>query len=170
LLFASGTKGKRIDTKGAAYRRFAALLEAASLSLAKMIVKDGEGATKFIEIEVAGAPGEEAARRVAYSVARSSLVKTAFFGEDANWGRIVAAVGNAGVPVHPDKIDIAFGPVTLVQRGIYQGKEAESKVAALLKRREIVLRLHLHSGRGKSTVWTADLSLDYVKINASYRS
>jgi glutamate N-acetyltransferase/amino-acid N-acetyltransferase len=170
LCFASGRHGKEIRSKGVAYNQFAALLEGACLSLAKMIVRDGEGATKMIEIKIAGARSDSDARRIAESIARSSLVKTAFFGEDANWGRIVAAIGNAGVPVRPERIDLSFGPVALVRKGAYQGKEAESKVAALLKQREIDLAIDLHSGKGQATFWTSDLSLDYVKINAAYRS
>ncbi|MBI3802550.1 MAG: bifunctional glutamate N-acetyltransferase/amino-acid acetyltransferase ArgJ [Nitrospirae bacterium] len=170
LCFANGRRGKKIESKGKAYRQFVALLEAACLSLAKSIVRDGEGATKLIEIEVVGARSDQAARKVARSVAASSLVKTAFFGEDANWGRIVAAIGNAGVPLRPDQITLTFGEIPLVQRGIYLGKEAESAVARLLKEREIELTIDLHAGKGRSVCWTSDLSLDYVKINADYRS
>lgn len=170
LCFANGRRGKEIRSKGAAYNRFAALLEGACLSLAKMIVRDGEGATKLIEIKITGARSDAAARKVAESIARSSLVKTAFFGQDANWGRIVAAIGNAGVPVQPERIDLSFGPVALLRKGAYQGKDAESRVAALLKQREIGLTIDLHSGKGCATFWTSDLSLDYVKINAAYRS
>jgi glutamate N-acetyltransferase/amino-acid N-acetyltransferase len=170
LCFANGRCGRLIKTKGKAYREFVALLEAATLSLAKMIVKDGEGATKLIEIEVAGAPNDRAAHRIAETVARSSLVKTAFFGEDANWGRIVAAIGNAGVRLDPKKLDLAIGEVPILLGGIHQGKESESNVAPVLKQREILIRLNLHSGKGRAAVWTSDLSFDYIKINASYRS
>lgn len=170
LCFANGRRGKEIRSKGAAYHQFVSLLEAACLSLAKMIVRDGEGATKMVEIKVTGARSDSAARRIAESIACSNLVKTAFFGQDANWGRIVAAIGNAGVPVDPEEIDLSFGPVPLVRKGVYQGKEAESKVAALLKQREIELGIGLHSGKGRATFWMSDLSFDYVKINAAYRS
>lgn len=170
LCFAGGQRGKEIRSKGTAYGQFVALLEAACLSLAKMIVRDGEGATKLIEIKITGGKSDSAARRIAESIACSSLVKTAFFGEDANWGRIVAAIGNAGVPVDPEQVDLSFGPVALVRKGVYQGKDAESKVAVLLKQKEIELTVHLHSGRGRADFWTSDLSLDYVKINAAYRS
>lgn len=170
LCFANGQRGREIRSKGAAYNQFAALLEKACLSLAKMIVRDGEGATKMIEIKVTGARSDSAARKVAEAIACSSLVKTAFFGQDANWGRIVAAIGNAGVSVEPEQVDLSFGPVALVRKGAYQGKDAESRVAALLKQQEIDLTIDLHSGRGHATFWTSDLSLDYVKINAAYRS
>jgi len=170
LCFANGRRGKEIRSTGAAYNQFAALLEGACLSLAKMIVRDGEGATKRIEIRITGAQSDSAARRIAESIACSNLVKTAFFGQDANWGRIVAAIGNAGVPVEPKRVDLSFGAVTLVRKGAYQGKDAESRVAALLKQRDIQLTIDLHSGKGAATYWASDLSLDYVKINAAYRS
>jgi|SRR5579884_309401 len=170
LCFASGRRGKEIRSKGAAYRQFVSLLEKACQTLAKMIVRDGEGATKLVEVKVIGARSDAAARRIAESIARSNLVKTAFFGQDANWGRIVAAIGNAGVPVRPEQVDLFFGSEALVRKGIYQGKAAESKVAALLKQREIELTVYLHSGKGQATFWICDLSFDYVKINAAYRS
>lgn len=170
LCFASGRRGKEISSKGKAYRQFLDLLEAACLSLAKAIVRDGEGATKLIEVNVVGAPNDRAARRIARSVATSSLVKTAFFGEDANWGRIVAAIGNAGVPVRPDQVHLTFGRTPLIQRGVFLGKEAESAVSRLLKEREIELTIDLRAGKGRSVCWTSDLSLDYVRINADYRS
>ncbi len=175
-----GQAGGMISGKGAAYRQFLSLLHAACLSLAKMIVQDGEGATKMIEIEVAGAKDDRAAHRIAEMIACSNLVKTAFFGQDANWGRIVAAIGNAGVPVDPTKLDISFAhpnegadahrQVDLLRRGTHQGKKAESAVEALLKKRDIRLMVTLHSGKGRAVVWTSDLSLDYVKINAAYRT
>lgn len=170
LLFANGTRGKAITSKGPAFRQFVSLLETSALSLAKMIVKDGEGATKFIEINVAGARSDQTAHKIAMTIARSSLVKTAFYGEDANWGRIVAAIGNAGIPIHPEKIDLSFGRTPLVEKGTYLGKKAEAKISAYLKKPEISLLLSLNSGTGTSTVWTSDLSLDYVKINALYRT
>ena len=149
-------------------RRFVALLQAACLSLAKMIVQDGEGATKRIELEVKGAPDHHDAKRVAMTIAKSLLVKTAFFGEDANWGRIVAAIGNAGVRTDASKIDLTVGEVPLVRRGVYLG--AEKEIAPLLQQREIQLTVHLHNGWGTATVWTSDLSAEYVRINASYRT
>jgi len=162
--------GPKISSKGIAYQRFVALLTAASCSLAKMIVQDGEGATKQIQVTVEGAPHDKAAHRVAEKVACSPLVKTAFFAEDANWGRIVAAIGNAGVAVSPEKLDLSFDAVVLVKAGEYQGEAVALKVATVLKQREIRLTIHLHSGVGRATVWTSDLSYDYVKINAAYRT
>jgi len=170
LCLANGKSGVSIRAMGVAYRQFVSLLSAASLALAKMIVADGEGATKRIEICVMGATTHRAAHRVAMAIAKSSLVKTAFFGEDANWGRIIAAIGNAGVPIHPERIDLTFGDVCLLRRSVYLGREAEAAVARLLKEREIRLTVHLHAGAGQATVWTSDLSLKYVKINAAYRT
>ncbi len=188
LCFANGRSNEVISKKGAELNQFISFLRFVCLSLAKMIVQDGEGATKMIRLDVIGAKDDRVATRVAKMIACSSLVKTAFFGEDANWGRIVAAIGNANVPVDPDKIDLIFfgdsvaqdagdkkardprDGIALLRLGAHQGREAELKISALLKRREIHLLIDLHSGKGKTTVWTSDLSLDYVKINAAYRT
>jgi len=170
LLFASGQHGRIIRTKGPAFRDFVAILKSACLSLAKMLVVDGEGATKCIEIRVTGAKDDRAANAIAFAVAKSSLVKTAFFGEDANWGRIVAAIGNAGVAVSSIEINVSFGNIPLVQKGVFLGKAAEAEVTAYLKNKDLQLTIALCSGKGRAEVWTSDLSLDYVKINALYRS
>lgn len=170
LLFATNRMKNPISKPGKAYQQFVALLEAACLKLALDIVKDGEGATKLIEVRVLGASDSLSARKIALSIARSSLVKTAFFGEDANWGRIIAAIGNAGVKIDPGKIDLSFGKTALLIKGVHQGKETEGFATAVLKNREITLSVDLHIGKESTTVWTSDLSLDYVKINASYRS
>ncbi len=170
LLFANSRQGKIINKKGPRYRQFTTLLKTACITLAKMLVRDAEGATKCVAIEVKGAKDDKAASKIAFAIADSLLVKTAFFGEDANWGRIVAAVGNAGIKVKPEEINLFFGPTQLVKNGHYLGVEAEKKIAAYLKSKEITLRLVLQSGKGKSCVWTSDLSLDYVKINALYRT
>lgn len=137
--------------------------------LARFIVVDGEGATKFIEIIVKGARNREDAKRVAYSIANSPLVKTAFFGEDANWGRILAAIGHSGVKVDPDKIDLFFDKFPLVRRGVGVFSY-ESKASEVLKKRSINVVVNLNLGRGEFSVYTTDLSIDYVKVNASYRS
>lgn len=170
LLFSNNQKGKTINKKGPPFRDFVALLKAACLSLAKMLVIDGEGATKCIEIRVTGAKDNQSAQSIAFAVAQSNLVKTAFFGEDANWGRIVAAIGNAGVKVSPEEIHLSFGDLPLVHEGKFMGKAAESKVAHYLKNKELQLNIALSSGKGCAEVWTSDLSLDYIKINALYRS
>lgn len=170
LLFATGQMKNPIRKKGKAYQQFVALLEAACKKLAQDIVKDGEGATKFIEIQVIGAFSDRAARQIAASIARSSLVKTAFFGEDANWGRIIAAIGNAGVKIKMEKLDLMFGKTPLLIGGVYQGKKAEASASKTLQKKEIALCIDLHQGVGSATVWTSDLTIDYIKINASYRS
>ncbi|MBI3358099.1 MAG: bifunctional glutamate N-acetyltransferase/amino-acid acetyltransferase ArgJ, partial [Nitrospirae bacterium] len=171
ILLANGRAGGNpIRKVGAAYRQFVAVLEGVCLSLSKMIVKDGEGATKFIEVRVRGTKNNRSARDIAFSIAKSSLVKTAFFGQDANWGRIVAAIGNTKEKINLAKLDIAFGKTLLLRGGVYQGKAAESRVAAYLKGKEICLVVDLHNGLGLAVVFTSDLSYDYVKINAAYRS
>jgi glutamate N-acetyltransferase/amino-acid N-acetyltransferase len=171
LCLANGLAGNRPITPGSAdARRFQALLERVCLDLAKHIARDGEGATKLVELVVNGARTEADALRVATTIATSSLVKTAWFGEDANWGRIMAAIGRAGVRLAPDKIGIAYGDVPVVRRGIGLGQGAEERANAVLKEREFTLTVTLGSGKGTARVWTTDLSPDYVTINASYRS
>jgi len=170
ICLANGKGAAKIGAAGAAFRRFVALLTDACAALAKMIVQDGEGATKRIEIVVTGAKDAASARRIAMTVAKSPLVKTAFFGEDANWGRIVAAIGNAGTPVDPNQIDLTFGDVVLVRRGCYLGASAEAAVSRYLKEKDLQLTIGLSTGPGRATVWTCDLSGDYVKMNAAYRT
>ena len=135
-----------------------------------MIARDGEGATKFVELRVTGARTEIDALRVANTVATSSLVKTAWFGQDSNWGRIMAAIGRAGVTIRENRIAISYGDIPVVRRGIGLGQAAEAQANMVLRQREFTLTVHLGQGRAAATVWTSDLTLDYVKINASYRS
>ena len=135
-----------------------------------MIVRDGEGATKLVEIRVVGAEDRCQARTVANAVATSSLVKTAFFGEDANWGRIIAAVGYAGVDVEPEKIDILFDEVMVARAGLYAGAQVEYPATAGLRKPEFCVTINLHQGDGVASYFTSDLTYDYVKINADYRS
>ncbi|BCR04391.1 arginine biosynthesis bifunctional protein ArgJ [Desulfuromonas versatilis] len=140
------------------------------LELAKMIVRDGEGATKVVEIAVKGAAGAAQAKQAARSVATSSLVKTAFFGEDANWGRIIAAVGYSGADVDPNRVDIFFNEVQVVKDGLGTGKELEAKATEVLKTPEFTVTVDLKLGEGQGRYYTSDLTYDYVKINADYRS
>ncbi len=150
---------------------FAALVEETMHDLAKMIVRDGEGATKLVEIRVRGALDDDHARIAARSVATSHLVKTAFFGQDANWGRIIAAVGYSGADVDPDRIDIFFGQIPVVRGGLGTGKELESRATEeVLKLPEFTVTVDLHLGAGESVYYTSDLTYDYVKINADYRT
>jgi len=149
---------------------FQEALEELLKDLALQIVADGEGATKFITIRVCGAREESDGERIARTVANSSLVKTAFFGEDANWGRIIAAMGRSGVGIYPERVDIAFGDVLIVKNGLGQGKEAERAATSVLKEKNIVVTIDLKDGNGCAEIYTCDFSIDYVKINADYRS
>ena len=149
---------------------FAAALEDLCQELALMIVKDGEGATKLVTIRVQGAASEAQADQAARAVANSNLVKTAFFGEDANWGRIIAALGRSGAQFDQHQVDIAFDEVLMVKNGLGQSAEVEARATAVLKKPEFVVTIDLHAGEGYKEIYTCDFSLDYVKINADYRS
>jgi glutamate N-acetyltransferase/amino-acid N-acetyltransferase len=171
LCLANGRAQNRpIPSSGTLFQHFKSLLETACLELAQMMVRDGEGATKFVEIRVKGAPSAQTAKRVATAVALSPLVKTALFGGDANWGRIMAAIGASGVKVLERQIDISFGEALLVKGGRVNPTTPEEPATQYLKGKEIVITIHLHAGKEKSVVWTCDLSYEYVKINAAYRS
>ncbi len=137
--------------------------------LAKSIVMDGEGATKFIEIIVRGAKTRDDAKKIAYTIANSPLVKTAFYGEDVNWGRILAAIGHSGVRVDPEKIDLFFDKIPLVRKGVGILSN-ESKASESLRNRSLKVVVNLNLGKEEFSVYTTDLSIDYVKVNASYRS
>jgi glutamate N-acetyltransferase/amino-acid N-acetyltransferase len=139
-------------------------------NLALQIVEDGEGATKRVRVEVKGAENENDAKKVAYTIAESPLVKTALFGQDANWGRIMAAAGRAGVTLKPEVIDIFFDGIKMVEDGEGCGDEAEAMVADVLKKKDFTITVNLQLGDASATVYTCDLSLDYVKINADYRT
>jgi glutamate N-acetyltransferase/amino-acid N-acetyltransferase len=171
LVMANGAAGNKRPAPGSKdEKKLQACLDAVMRSLALQVVKDGEGATKFVEINLRGAKNPVEAKRAAMSLARSSLVKTALFGEDANWGRIMAVLGSCGVDMDEAKTDIFFGKAKLVERGLSAGKQAEKEATAALKHREVHLAVDLHRGKGEFTAWTCDLSYDYVKINAAYRS
>jgi glutamate N-acetyltransferase/amino-acid N-acetyltransferase len=169
LLMANGLSGAEIlnDTQRDVFQP---VLDDVLLSLAKWLIKDGEGATKLVEILVKGAESDPDARRIADTVAHSNLFKTALFGEDANWGRILAAVGRAGVTVEPGKLDVRFGPVLMVQDGMGCGKTAEAEATKILKQAEFDITIDLKLGSGHAAVFTCDFSVDYVKINADYRT
>jgi glutamate N-acetyltransferase/amino-acid N-acetyltransferase len=169
LLMANGRSGIVINSD-AARKEFQSTLDAVLMSLGKQLVKDGEGATKLVEINVKGATSDMDAYQIADTVAHSNLVKTALFGEDANWGRILAAVGRAGVPVQPDAIDVYFADVMMVKDGMGCGKKAEARATQVLKQPEYAITVDLKAGKGASSVFTCDFSIDYVKINADYRS
>ncbi len=171
LLLANGKSGhppiSRMDRDGALFQL--RLLEVCQ-NLAKSVVRDGEGATKFVEICVKGARNREDAKRAAYAIAHSPLVKTAFFGMDANWGRIVCAIGHSAVHIDPNRIDVFFDRMPIVKNGMGVGGQLEEKAAEVIKNRSFKVTVDLHQGRSQFSVFTTDLSLDYVKINASYRS
>ena len=153
-----------------ALRAFGAALEDLCKELALMIVRDGEGATKLVTIRVRGAASDPEADQAARTVANSNLVKTAFFGEDANWGRIIAALGRSGAQFDQHQVDIAFDEVFMVKQGLGQGSEVEKRATEVLKKTEFVVTIDLHAGEGSKDIYTCDFSLDYVKINADYRS
>jgi glutamate N-acetyltransferase/amino-acid N-acetyltransferase len=149
---------------------FRRALDDLMIELAKLVARDGEGASKFITINVTGATSNGAARKIGLSVANSPLVKTAIAGEDANWGRIVMAVGKAGEKADRDKLRISIGGVRITDGGQVVPKYDEAPVARHIKGREIVIDIELGLGRGKCTVWTCDLTHRYIDINGSYRS
>jgi glutamate N-acetyltransferase/amino-acid N-acetyltransferase len=171
LLLANGKAGhpslNRMDRDG---EKFQSMLSEVCQSLAKSLVKDGEGATKFIEILIQGARDREDAKQAAYAVAHSPLVKTAFFGEDANWGRILCALGHSGAQINPNHIDVFFDKVPIVKNGMGTGSRVEERASQILKKKSFKVTVDLHEGKSQFSVFTTDLSIDYVKINASYRS
>ena len=169
LIMANGLSGAVIqspDQKDI----FQKILDEIFLDLAKQLVRDGEGVTKLVEIMVRNAPSDSDAQKVADTVAHSPLVKTAFFGEDANWGRIAGAVGRAGVQIDPYKIDVYFDDIQMVKAGMGQGKIVEAEATKVLKRPEFTVAIDLNSGSGSGSILTCDFSVDYVRINANYRS
>ncbi|NJC87647.1 MAG: bifunctional glutamate N-acetyltransferase/amino-acid acetyltransferase ArgJ [Desulfuromonas sp.] len=171
LLLASGAAGAPALVAGSPEERsFAAALEEVLQDLAKMIVRDGEGATKLVRIQVNGAASEDDALAVARSIATSSLVKTAFFGADANWGRIIAAAGYAGVDLDPDRVRILFDAVPMVENGLGLGAGQEAKATEVLKKAEFTVTVELGLGSGSAWYYTSDLGYEYVRINADYRS
>ncbi len=171
LLLANGASGlETIEADSDEAEEFCRALERILLDLAKMIVRDGEGATKLVEVRVVGAADEQQARTAARSVATSELVKTAFFGEDANWGRIIAAVGYSGVALDQERIDIHFNQVAVTRNGLSTGPELEAEASAVLKRDEFCVTIDLHQGAGEASYYTSDLTYDYIKINADYRT
>lgn len=170
LFLANGRAGgEELRTDTADFERFCAAVREVAVALAKMVVRDGEGATKFLTITVRGARSAAEARLVGRSIGASSLVKTAFFGADANWGRIISAAGNAGVPVDPARVAIALGGITVCRNGAW-APFSEEEALGVLKAGEILVEVDLGLGGSEATVWSTDLSYDYVKINGSYRS
>ena len=172
LLFATGKAGNAplssMDDAGA--DAFQAALTDVCTQLAHLVVRDGEGAQKFIEIEVTGAVSDESARRIGLSIANSPLVKTAIAGEDANWGRVVMAVGKAGEPADRDRLAIRFSDKWVAQQGLAVDSYDEAPIAEHLRGTDIRVGVDLGLGDGRATVWTCDLTHGYISINADYRS
>lgn len=169
LVMANGLSGVTI-TRPDQIRRFQQALDEMLMTLSRMIVKDGEGATKMVEIVVSRAATAEDAFKIAQTVAHSNLVKTALFGEDANWGRIMAAAGRAGVAFDPERVDIWFDTVLMVRDGAGCGAEAEAAGSRILQQSELTIEIDLKAGEARDSILTCDFSIDYVKINADYRS
>ncbi len=173
MIFATGAaKGARAvedaaDPRAAPFRR---ALDKLLRNLAQQVVRDGEGARKFVEVNVEGAATRKAAKRIAMSIANSPLVKTACAGEDANWGRVVMAVGKAGEKAERDKLDIWFGRIRVAHQGLRDPAYDEAATSAYMKRDAIAITADLGIGRGRATVWTCDLTKEYVAINGDYRS
>ena len=149
---------------------FRAALEDMLQELARFVARDGEGARKFVEVQVTGAVDDASAKRIALSIANSPLVKTAVAGEDANWGRVVMAVGKAGEPADRDRLAIWFGDVRVAVEGERDAAYSEAAASAVMKEPEVRIRADIGLGAGKATVWTCDLTKDYVAINGDYRS
>ena len=172
LLCATGKAGHGAvtDHRDRRLGPFRRALEALMIDLAQQVVRDGEGAEKFVEIAVTGAQSPRAARRVGLAIANSPLVKTAIAGEDANWGRIVMAVGKSGEKADRDRLSIAMGGVEITRDGQLVRGYDEAPVARHMKGREIDIAVDLGVGRGRATVWTCDLTHGYISINADYRS
>lgn len=171
LLLANGQAGDaEILPQTPAAEDFQLQLNSVLLDLAKMIVRDGEGATKLVQIHVRGARSAAEAKEAARSVATSSLVKTAFFGEDANWGRIIAALGYSDAEVDAELVDIFFDQVQVVNAGLGTGSEQEALATEVLRHKEFCVTLDLHLGEGASDYYTSDLTYEYIKINADYRT
>lgn len=175
MLFATGKAAARgvpgiTEINDARLSGFKRALNALLLELSHLVCRDGEGARKFVEVRVTGATSARSAKRVALSIANSPLVKTAIAGEDANWGRVVMAVGKAGEPADRDRLDISFGDITVAKQGARAPSYDETAVSEYMKGDDIVITADLGLGRGKSTVWTCDLTKAYVEINGDYRS
>ena len=175
LLFATGTaakRGQKIVDKASEPRAaaFSAALHDLMRDLAMQVARDGEGISKFVTFEIEGAESWAAARRIALACANSPILKTAIAGEDPNWGRVVMAIGKSGEAADRDLLSIWFGPHLVADKGERAASYVEQTVAAYMKNGEITIRANVGVGSAKATVWTCDLTHDYVSINADYRS
>ncbi len=168
VLIATGASGAVVDRQ---HREFRETLLAVFEELAQAIIRDAEGATKFVEVAVEGAANVADARSVAFTIAESPLVKTALFASDPNWGRFIMAIGRAPLSqIDPARVDLHLGPVRLLHQGLPDPDYREELGQAEMSREEITIRVNLNLGKARARIWTSDLSYDYVKINAEYRS
>ena len=169
LIMANGMLGNPpITEKSVSYLSFNYALEEVAYGLAALIAKDGEGATKFIEIEVNGARSEADAEKAAFAVANSNLVKTAIYGNDANWGRIMAALGYSGADIREEKVDIYFGKVKVAGKGLASGRDKAA--GEVLRKKHIKIIIDLNMGKGSAKVLTCDMTEEYIRVNADYRT
>jgi glutamate N-acetyltransferase/amino-acid N-acetyltransferase len=169
LLMANGMLGNIPLTGKSKYvGTFKNALDEVTYELSKLVTKDGEGATKLIEVVVKGAKSESHALKAAFAIANSNLVKTAIYGNDANWGRIMCALGYSGIPFHEEKADIFFNGIQVVKKGLANNKDKEATAA--LKKKEITITVDLHEGKSAAKVLTCDFTEEYVRINAEYRT
>jgi len=170
LLMASGAAGgPMIEPGSASFDAVSEAIHHVCAELARMIVRDGEGATKFIEVTVRGAASEADAEAAAFAIADSPLFKTAIFGGDANWGRVAMAVGKSGAALDPDALEVVFAGITTCLNGTAVPFD-ESAAAAALGKSNVDVVADLHAGHATATVWTCDLTYEYVRINGEYRS
>ena len=169
FILANGMAGnKKIIKKDSNYRKFVEALKFLSIELAKLLARDGEGATKFVEIEVRGAKSVEDASAIARKISISSLLKCAIFGKDPNWGRVAAACGAAGINFDPDKTDIYLGSMQALSNGAIAKGYSKEKAKKFFEVRDVKIAVDLKSGRAKATAWTCDFSKEYVAINSEY--
>ncbi len=172
MLFATAKAGNAavLDPADPRLSGFRDALESLLVELAQLVAKDGEGARKFVTVRVTGAESDSSAHRIAMSIANSPLVKTAVAGEDANWGRVVMAVGKAGEPADRDRLAIWFGDVRVAAQGARDPDYSEAAASAVMREPEIGIRVDLGLGEGQARVWTCDLTKAYIEINGDYRS
>ena len=174
LAFATGAAAARgapqLEADASALQQFTTSLTDLCRDLAQQVARDGEGLTKFVEIQVTGAESDFSARKIALSIGNSPLVKTALAGEDANWGRVVMAVGKAGEPADRDRLSIWFGPHRVAHQGERDPSYSEEVVSAYMKGSDLAIRVELGLSHGRAVIWTCDLTAEYVAINADYRS
>jgi glutamate N-acetyltransferase/amino-acid N-acetyltransferase len=169
LIMANGVLGNEPLTKNSSeFAAFQNALDELTYALSKLIVKDGEGATKLVEVIVKNAKSDKDAQKAALAIANSSLVKTAVYGNDANWGRIMAAVGYAGISFNPERADVSFNKIKVVRNGVMNNKDKEATEE--MKKKELKITVDLHAGKASVKVLTCDLTEDYIRINAEYRT